>query len=113
MDARKIREIEFRFLPCRCEHCIDDEEKGIGTHASLDSPGAFGSTCRNTANMGLRHYTDMGKWKKKAMKQARDALAKRRGMNKAHATAFSQRAIATAERLAAEEEAAWAAERSD
>ena len=53
----------------------------------------------------------MEKWKKKAMKQARDALAKRRGMNKAHATAFSQRAIATAELLAAEEEAAWAAER--
>jgi len=111
VDARKIREIEYRFLPCRCEHCIDDEEKGIGTHPSLESPGAFRSTCRNTANMGIRHYTNMGKWEKKEMTKARDALAKRRGMNKAHATAFSQRAIATAERLAAEEEAAWAAER--
>jgi hypothetical protein len=104
VDARKIREIEFRFLPCRCVHCIEDEKNGIGTHASSESVGAFKSTCGNTANMGHRHYTPMGKWAAKPMQLRRDALAKRRGMNAANARALSQRAIATAALLAAEEE---------
>ena len=42
VDKRNIRKIEYRFLPCRCSHCIDDEKKAIGSHASLDAPGSFG-----------------------------------------------------------------------
>ena len=63
VDRRNINEIEYRFVPCRCSHCIDDEEKGIGSLASLKAPGSFASTCGSTVNMGVRHYADMGNCK--------------------------------------------------
>jgi hypothetical protein len=104
VDERKIREIEYRFLPCRCSECIKDEKDGIGTHASMESPGAFGSTCKNKSNMGIRHYTDMGKWVKLPMTLRLEALERRRRENAAWVSGVSRRAIATAARLAAEED---------
>ena len=106
VDARNIREIEFRFMPCRCSHCIDDEEKGIGSHASRTPPGSFESACGNMVNAGVRHYTDTGKWKKKPMCSERDALARRRGMNNAYREAASELAMPLAALLAEDEELA-------
>ena len=108
VDTRNISEIQLRFLPCRCSHCIDGEKKGIGTHASLKTPGAFVSTCGNKANTGVRHYADMGKWEKKAMCCERGALQRRRGVNDAYREATPELAIAAAVLLAAEEESASA-----
>ena len=110
VDARNIREIEFRFMPCRCSHCTDGERKGTGTHASLNAPGAFASTCRNTVNMGVRHYTDMRKWGKKVVCREREALERRRGMNNAYREAAPKLAIAAVALLVAEEESASAEE---
>ena len=60
--------------------------------------------------MGVRHYTDMGKWEKKAMCSEREALERRRGMNNAYSETASKLAIAVAVLLAAEEESASAEE---
>ena len=54
--------------------------------------------------MGIRHYTDMGKWEKKSMYSEHFAPESRRGQNVAHRMAVSELAIAAAARLTAEKE---------
>ena len=66
VDTCNIREVEYRFLSCRCSHCTDDEKKGIGLHASRTSPGTFVSTCGNTVNMGGSPLHGHGKVEKEA-----------------------------------------------
>ena len=54
--------------------------------------------------MGIRHYTDMGKWEIKPMCSERDAIERRRGQNQARRLAMSELAMTTAAILAEEEE---------
>ena len=104
VDDRKVREVEYRFLSCRCPDCVDGESKGLGSYASSTSVCAFSSTCKNTVNMGIRHYANMGQSKLKPVELRRAVILRRRLRNAAAATALSGRATATAVRPAAEED---------
>ena len=70
-------------------------------------------TCKNTVNMGIRHYTNMRQWKLKPMEVRHTGIVRRRKVNVATAKDVPNRAITTAARLATEEDLANSATSPD